>query len=166
MTQSPAPAVANPAAPTIEELKEQERRLVLPAADLATLHALGRRLYDAAVADGLPLTVQVRLGERLVFSASAPGSAAVNERWAARKSRVAHVFERSSLRVRLEHERDGHDVNALNGLPVDAYAAHGGAFPLRVPNVGFVGSVVVSGLPQVQDHELVVGVLEAFLADR
>ena len=74
---------------------------------------------------------------------------------------MTEAFERSSLRVRLEHERDGHDVNAHNGLPVDAYAAHGGAFPLRVPNVGFVGSVVVSGLPQVQDHELVVGVLEA-----
>ena len=51
MTESTVPAAATPAAPTIEELQEQERRLVLPAADLATLHALGRRLYDAAVAE-------------------------------------------------------------------------------------------------------------------
>lgn len=163
MTESLVPVQATP---TIEDLEAQERRLVLPAADLATLHALGRRLYDAAIEGHLPLTVQVRLGERLVFSASAPGSAAVNELWAARKSRVVHVFERSSLLVRLIHERDGLEVNAHNGLPVDGYAAHGGAFPLRVPNVGFVGSVVVSGLPQVQDHELVVGVLEAFLRER
>ena len=159
------PSDAAVAAPSIEELEAQERRLVLPAADLATLHALGRRLYDAAVAADLPLTIQVRRGERLVFSASAPGSTALNERWAVRKSRVVHQFERSSLLVRLMHERDGRDVNAHNGLPLEEYAANGGAFPLRVPNVGFIGSVVVSGLPQVEDHRFVVRVLEAFLAD-
>jgi uncharacterized protein (UPF0303 family) len=152
-----------PAAPTIEELEAQERRLVLPAADLATLHQLGRRLYDTAISEDLPLTIQVRLGERLVFSASAPGSTALNERWASRKARIVHAFERSSLLVRFSHERDGRDVIGHNGLPLDEYAANGGAFPLRVPNVGFVGSVVVSGLPQVKDHEFVVRVLGAFL---
>lgn len=159
------PATPAPAAPTIEELEEQERRLVLPAADLATLHALGRRLYDAAVAGGLPLTIQVRLGERLVFSASAPGSTALNETWAERKARVVHAFEQSSLRVRLTHERDGADFESKHRLPVERYAANGGAFPLRVANVGFVGSVVVSGLPQVRDHRFVVEVLGAFLAE-
>ena len=159
------PSGAPATAPSIEELEAQERRLVLPAADLATLHALGRRLYDAAVVADLPLAIQVRRGDRLVFSASASGSTALNERWASRKSRVVHQFERSSLLVRLMHERDGRDVNAHNGLPLEEYAANGGAFPLRVPNVGFIGSVVVSGLPQVEDHRFVVRVLEAFLAD-
>ncbi|MDP2350327.1 MAG: heme-degrading domain-containing protein [Chloroflexota bacterium] len=153
-------------APTIEELEAQERRLVLPAADLATLHALGRHLYDAAVERGLPLTIQLRLGERLVFSASAPGSTAVNERWADRKARVVRFFEHSSLLVRRIHERDGIDVNATHSLPVERFAAHGGAFPLRVASVGFVGSVVVSGLPQVEDHLFVVETLDAFIADR
>jgi uncharacterized protein (UPF0303 family) len=160
------PGTSTTQTPTIDELEAQEYRLVLPAADLATLHAFGRRLYDAAVRDGLPLTIQVRLADRLVFSASAPGSTANNEAWAARKARVVHCFERSSLLVRLTHERDGVDVNVKHRLPVELYAAHGGAFPLRVASVGFVGSVVVSGLPQVEDHRFVVRTLEAFLADR
>ncbi len=160
------PQGPTPTAPTIEELEGEERRLVLPAADLATLHALGRLLYDAAVERGLPLTIQIRRGERLVFSASAPGSTAVNERWAARKARVVGLFEHSSLLVRRIHERDDIDVNVTHSLPVERYAAHGGAFPLRVANVGFVGSVVVSGLPQVEDHVFVVEGLEAFLAGR
>ena len=44
------------------------------------------------------------------------------------------------------------------------YAAHGGVFPLIVKGVGPVGTVGVSGLPQVQDHEFVVQQLELFLA--
>jgi uncharacterized protein (UPF0303 family) len=44
------------------------------------------------------------------------------------------------------------------------YAAHGGCFPIVVRGVGFVGTVAVSGLPQKEDHDLVVEALRAFLA--
>ena len=70
-----------------------------------------------------------------------------------------HLFEQSSLLVRLVHERDGVPFDERQRLPKDRYAAHGGAFPLRVRGVGFVGSVVVSGLPQLDDHAFVVRVL-------
>ena len=150
------------AGPGIDELLEQERRLVLDRADLGALHALGRALHDEAVARALPLVVQVRLGERLVFAAAAPGSAAINDDWAARKARVVHLFEQSSLLVRRTHERDGVDFYEKHRLPGDRFAPFGGAFPLRVDNVGFVGSVAVSGLPQVQDHAFVVDGLAAF----
>ena len=49
-------------------------------------------------------------------------------------------------------------------LPTAEYAAHGGAFPLAVRAVGRVGVVAVSGLPQVEDHQLVVRVLRSHLA--
>lgn len=158
-----ATRIPRPAGPTIAELEEQERRLVLPAADLASLHALGGRLYDAAVAEGAPLAIQVRIGERLVFQAAAPGSSALLDDWAARKARVVHLFERSSLLVRLTHERDGVSFDEKHRLPGDRYAPWGGAFPLRVERVGFVGSVAVSGLPQLADHAFVVRVLDEHL---
>ena len=43
------------------------------------------------------------------------------------------------------------------------FAAHGGAFPVMVRHVGMVGTVTVSGLPQAEDHRLVVSVLREFL---
>jgi uncharacterized protein (UPF0303 family) len=48
-------------------------------------------------------------------------------------------------------------------LDPDQYAAHGGAFPVIVKGVGVVGTVAVSGLPQAEDHDLLVGVLREFL---
>ena len=46
------------------------------------------------------------------------------------------------------------------------FAAHGGAFPLIIRDVGVVGTITVSGLPQEEDHELVVTTLRAFLAGK
>jgi len=152
------------AAPSLEDVEAQELRLVLPQGDLASLYALGRRMADTALERGLPLLIQVRLGERVVFAAALPGSTASNAQWVERKSRLAALFEQSSLRVRLVHEREGQDVHARHALPVEAFAAHGGAFPLRVEGVGVIGTVVVSGLPQLDDHAFVVEMLEAHLA--
>jgi uncharacterized protein (UPF0303 family) len=45
------------------------------------------------------------------------------------------------------------------GLPLRDYADHGGSFPISVKGVGCVGAVTVSGLPQREDHALVVQVL-------
>jgi uncharacterized protein (UPF0303 family) len=142
--------------PTIDELEDQERRLVLPAADLAALNRLGRRMADAAIERDLPLVVEIRSGSRMVFSVGLPGSTALNHRWAARKARTTEQFERSSLLVRLIHERNGEDIHTRHALPETEFAANGGAFPLRTADAGVIGSVVVSGLPQVQDHAFVV----------
>lgn len=150
--------------PSVEELEEQERRLVLPRADYASLYRLGRRMADTALERGLPVLIQVRFGSRLVFVASLPGSTASNDDWAERKSRMAAWFEQSSLRVRMTHERDGHDVFSRHSLSPERFAAHGGALPLRVEGTGVVGTVVVSGLPQVQDHAFAVEMLEAHIA--
>jgi uncharacterized protein (UPF0303 family) len=147
--------------PSIDELEAQERDLVLPEADLASLQRLGRRMSDAAAERRLPIVIQIRSGGRLVYVAALPGSTASNDQWATRKARLAEHFEQSSLLVRRHHERDGQDVHARHTLSPDLFAAHGGAFPLRVRGVGVVGTVVVSGLPQVDDHAFVVEQLEA-----
>ena len=45
------------------------------------------------------------------------------------------------------------------GLADRDVADHGGSFPIVVDGVGCVGAVTVSGLPQREDHELVVEAL-------
>ena len=41
-------------------------------------------------------------------------------------------------------------------LSEQAYAAAGGGFPIFIKETGCVGAVVVSGLPQLEDHRLVI----------
>ena len=45
------------------------------------------------------------------------------------------------------------------------YATDGGSFPLNVEGAGVVGSVTVSGLPQRDDHNLVVEALSVLGKD-
>ena len=152
--------------PAIDDLEAQERDLVLERADLASLQSLGRLMAKAAEERELPIVIQIRAGARLVYVAALPGSTASNDQWAARKARLTEHFEQSSMLVRLRHERDGLDVHTAHTLSPELYQAHGGAFPLRARGVGMVGSVVVSGLPQIEDHAFVVEQLELFLGKR
>jgi uncharacterized protein (UPF0303 family) len=149
-------------APTIDQLEAQERDLILDRADLGSLHTLGSLMSTAAAERGLPIVIQIRSGARLVYVAALAGSTASNDEWATRKARVTQHFEQSSLLVRLLHERDGEDVNVRHALAPELFKANGGAFPLRARGVGVIGSVVVSGLPQVDDHAFVVEQLEIF----
>jgi uncharacterized protein (UPF0303 family) len=43
------------------------------------------------------------------------------------------------------------------------FSAHGGCFPIRVRGVGIVACATVSGLPQEEDHALVVECLRRFM---
>ena len=73
-------------------------------------------------------------------------------------------FGASSYLVGLRAKAKGTTFNEQHDLPLQQYAAHGGAFPVRVRDVGVVGVVTVSGLPQADDHALVVEALTAHLA--
>ena len=158
-------APADRGVPTIDELEALERELVLDAADLGSLVRLGSRMATAAAERELPIVIQIRSGGRLVYVAALPGSTASNDEWATRKARVAQHFEAGSLLVRLRHERDGTDIHSRHSLSPERFQAHGGAFPLRARGVGVIGTVVVSGLPQVEDHAFVVEQLAAFLRE-
>ncbi|WP_336314494.1 heme-binding protein [Vibrio tubiashii] len=45
------------------------------------------------------------------------------------------------------------------------YCAHGGSFPVRIKHCGVVGAITVAGLPQLDDHNLVVSVLRKYLIE-
>jgi uncharacterized protein (UPF0303 family) len=49
-------------------------------------------------------------------------------------------------------------------LSESEYAPHGGCFPVIVRDTGVIGTITVSGLPQAEDHKLVVQVIRDYLA--
>ena len=147
---------------TSERLAAEETRLVLPKFDEVTALALGTILVDLAHAENLPIVINIRTADRTLFHAALPGSAPLNDAWARRKSNVALMFQKSSLLVGTLMREKGSSL-ADEGLPDADYADHGGAVPIRVAGVGVVAVATVSGLPQRDDHALVVRGLRALL---
>lgn len=146
---------------TPEDPLAQEAELQFERFDNDTALALGQALVTAARDEGLAVTVDVRRGEQQLFHAALAGTAADNDAWIERKNRVVRRFGHSSFYVGALLEGTTMEEKFL--LDDTLYAAHGGAFPVIVRDVGVVGTVTVSGLPQAEDHRLVVAVLRRFL---
>jgi uncharacterized protein (UPF0303 family) len=141
----------------IAQLEEQERRLVFDRFDFDDAWALGCRLVDLATARSLGIAVDIRRGPQQLFHAALAGSTADNDVWIARKVRVVERFGESSYLVGRRLAAKGRQLDAASlGADPALYAAHGGAFPVRLPHAGVIGVVTVSGLPQADDHALVV----------
>ena len=146
----------------IATVEEQQRRLELSHFDNDDAWRLGCLLVELGRFRGLPITVDVRRHGHQLFHASLPGTTPDNDTWVERKTRVVNRFGAPSFLVGLRSRAKGTTFEADSGLPVQEYAAHGGSFPLTVTGVGIVGTVTVSGLPQAEDHALVVEALELF----
>jgi uncharacterized protein (UPF0303 family) len=148
----------------IAGLREQEDRLVFTRFDNADAWRLGSLLVRLGTERGLPIAVDIRRGPQQLFHAALPGTNADNDVWIARKVRVVERFAASSFRFGRTLAERGRELGADDGLDPADYAAHGGAFPIRIRDVGVVGVVTVSGLPQADDHALVVEAVTAHLA--
>ncbi|MFM6848731.1 MAG: heme-degrading domain-containing protein [Terrabacter sp.] len=148
---------------TMDELAAHESDLVFDRFDDDTAWRLGVALREAALAAGHPVAISIRRNGQRLFHAALPGASADNDGWLERKSAVVDRYGQSSLRVGEGFRARGKSFEDDSRLDPRAYAAHGGAFPVIVRDVGCVGVVAVSGLPQVEDHRLVVDVLREFL---
>lgn len=147
-----------------EVLMAEEERLQLPSLSETDAIAIGQLLLARAVARSLAVTIEVRRAGRVVFRAGLPGTTSDNDEWIAGKAAVVSRFGHSSWCVRQRYLARGTTFEEATGLARPAYAAYGGGYPLSVRGTGIVGVALVSGLPQEQDHALLVEVLEAYLA--
>jgi len=147
----------------LEKIALQQRELHLPRLDAQVAFELGTRVRAMALERGLVLVIDVRRFGQPLFYAALDGTTPDNVEWVRRKSNVVARFHRSSYAVGITQKMKGTTLLERYGLPVADYAGDGGSFPLHVENAGIVGSATVSGLPQRDDHNLVVEALCAML---
>ena len=140
--------------------------VTLVLASLTQAEAL--EIGEIAVALGrsrkAPIAIEVKMGAWSVFHASLPGSTPENDSWIARKARVVLATGRSTMHERVDAEERGVDWYVEKGLSEELHAIHGGALALNVSGLGCLGMLIISGLPQVEDHLLAVEVVTEFLA--
>ena len=149
---------------TSSQLLIEEQSLTLPSLDLADAIELGEISKSLGMARNLPIAIEVRLGDWIIYHVSLPGSKPENDWWIARKARVVMLNHHSTMYERVSAEERGVDWFKENNVEVETYAIHGGGLPLTTKNEGFIGTLLISGLPQVYDHLLGVEVITEYLA--
>ena len=149
---------------TSSQLLVEERILTLPFLGIAQALEIGEIAKSLGVARNLPIAIEVRLGDWIIYHISLPGSKPENDRWISRKARVVKLKQHSTMYERVNAEERGVDWHKENNLLDETHAIHGGGLPLITKSEGFVGVLLISGLPQVEDHLLGVEVLTEFLA--
>jgi uncharacterized protein (UPF0303 family) len=145
-----------------QELLQQEKDLILSSFTNEDAIGLGEELLKLALDQKAPVIVQVRIGEQIIFHSALTGSSSENDWWINRKYRVVEKFKHSSMYVRVSFEEKNQSFEEDSGLDNELYAAHGGGFPISVTDIGIVGVALVSGLPQVEDHKMIIKGLTNF----
>ena len=151
------------AAPPLAQLADEEEELQFTRFGAGDAWELGSALVTTGQERGLPVAIDITRNRHQLFHAALSGATPDNDSWIRRKSRVVNRFGHSSLFVRQASIERGTTFEEEFGLDRARYAAHGGAFPVLVRGVGPIGVVVVSGLPQVEDHRMVVAALRSHL---
>ena len=146
------------------QLLVEEQVLTLPFLGSTKGLEIGEIAKSLGLLRNLPIAIEVRLGDWIVYHASLPGSKPENDWWMSRKAKTVILKQHSTMYERVSAEERGVDWFIENNLSDETHAIHGGGLPLITKNEGFVGVLLISGLPQVEDHLLGVEVLTEFLA--
>jgi uncharacterized protein (UPF0303 family) len=147
----------------IASLEAQEERLVFARFDNEDAWRLGSAMVAAAAERALPVTIDIRRNGHQLFHVALPGTTAENDSWIERKVNVVNRFAAASYLVGRRLAASGTALDEALGVEPQLFAAHGGAFPVRIKDVGVVGTVTVSGLPQADDRAFVTEMIGAFL---
>ena len=152
---------------TTAGLAEQAANLRLPHFSPLDAIELGLMATRRAIAEQMPIIIEIRMEGRILYRAALPGSKQDSEGWIDRKARVVESFGVSSLQARVQYEEQGTNFHDATGLSDQEYAPHGGGHPIEVLGASgapaaMVGGIYASGLPQVQDHEFITSCLMEF----
>lgn len=141
----------------------QEEILQFSSFTNADAWELGNMVVMEARRLGVSIAVRIRLNNGYtVFQYGMDGTNLYNEQWLSRKENTVRIMEKSSMRLCMEL-RGSQETLDERFLDPKEYAACGGGFPIRVEEVGVIGSIVVSGMDHVSDHDLLVKCISKYL---
>lgn len=148
----------------LEELVEQEKRLQFKCFNSEDALNLGLMIIQMAKDTGKIIAIDITLNGHRLFYYAFNGTSPDNEEWIRRKCKVVNRFHTSSYRMGIQLKKSKTTLNERFAIDEADYAPHGGCFPIIISEVGFVGTITVSGLPQEEDHKLVITAIEKYLS--
>lgn len=147
----------------MKKLEEQEKTLIFDSFTRENAFDLGNTVVKTAKKKGVGVSVEIIVNGLLIYKHSMEGATGRHDIWLKRKANTVNLELKSSLRFGEIMARDGRDINKDLYLSYEEYAIIGGGFPIFIRDVGIVGSISVSGLAHVEDHNLVIESIKEYL---
>ncbi len=145
-----------------EVIRKQEADLAFDHFDYDSAWVIGQSLRKHAMDHGGSVSIDITVSGLQVFHSVVGQPTPNNDNWVRRKRNTVLEFWKSSLLVAQETKVSGRTLVEY-GLAENDLALSGGSFPIRIKNLGVVGAITVSGLPQTHDHQLIVGTLSEYM---
>jgi uncharacterized protein (UPF0303 family) len=147
----------------LKQLLQEERELQFMKFNEDTAWKIGSRLVERSISNDLPVTIDITRGGHQLFHASLRGTSPDNDEWIKRKVRLVYRFGHSSFYMGQLLKSKGKRLEEAYLLSESEFAPHGGSFPVIVKDTGVIGTITASGLPQEDDHKLVVQAIRDYL---
>jgi uncharacterized protein (UPF0303 family) len=147
----------------MQKITKQEATLVFGEFSKGDAWALGQQIRQRLLDIVAPAVIDIRLGDECLFYTSLEGATEANQDWARRKRNLVNLVNSSSYLLSLQTKL-GFDVVEAMGLDPRNYVAAGGCFPIHVINTGIVGTITISGLPERDDHRILVEEIAKYLS--
>ncbi|KAA8597682.1 heme-degrading domain-containing protein [Vibrio cyclitrophicus] len=149
----------------LTQLLEQETELQFDQFNNEIAWNLGYAIKLKAEELSASVVIEIYAFEQVLFSYAMPETSKDNQCWAKRKRQSVLRYGHSSYYLGQYNSFKQREFERLAHIDAKEYCDHGGAFPIRIIGSGLVGAITVSGLPQEEDHNLVVNTLRDYFSE-
>ena len=101
---------------TSAQLIKEENLLLLPALDVSSALEMGDLAKALSISRDLPVAIEVRIFDWIIYHASLPGSEPKNDWWISRKARTVMLKHHSTMYERVSAQERGVDWHKENNL--------------------------------------------------
>jgi uncharacterized protein (UPF0303 family) len=145
----------------LEQLLQEELELQFTGFNEAIAWQIGSQLVERSAREGLPVAIDITRGGRQLFHASLPGASADNDEWIKQKVRLVYRFGHSSFYMGQLLKSNGKKASKKHICCLKISTPRMAAVSIR--DTGAIGTITISGLPQEDDHKLVVQAIRDYL---
>ncbi|MGL1892691.1 MAG: heme-degrading domain-containing protein [Spirochaetaceae bacterium] len=147
----------------LKKLDKEHNDLQFQSFSNKTALTIGLRLLEIAEEKNLVLTIDITRHNQQLFHYACEGTSKDNDEWIKRKNSVTNHFSKSSFYIKNLLEQNNTTIDQMFYLNQEEYSAFGGSFPIIIKDSGVIGTITVSGLPDEEDHNLVVSTIKDYI---
>jgi uncharacterized protein (UPF0303 family) len=148
----------------LKELEDQEKALQFTKFTNETALELGMQIVNKAIKEHLAITIDISRNHHQLFHYACEGTSLDFDEWIVKKSNFVYRCNISSFHVGTIIRQRNSTIEKEYLVSSLDYSGNGGAFPITIKDVGVVGALTISGLPQAMDHQTAVDSIKEYLA--